>query len=342
MSTELSQGKHGDIPKMTFSTKAVERRQQLDIWREFHAELIESDALAEDKTRFDGTVEVFNLGEIQFNRYTQAPAEFSRTSGHLRTSDMDHWVFSVVRKGQIDLSAGDKTVAAKPGSLTLLSFAQAYSGRMAQTEYSNIFLARDDFWDIAQNLDHASFKTFDGPMASILSAFIVSVDNQIDKLNVADGKSVNDAFAALLKAVMRPDPDSLEAADTAIGGTQLELARRFINSNLQSPDLSADRICSELHMSRRRLYYLFEQYGGVSKYIKTRRLAACYKALVVLSGDVHIGTVAYNWGFNNLPSFYRQFKEQYGFRPSEARSAHLSGYKADDGDLQTLADWLAR
>jgi AraC-like DNA-binding protein len=342
LSAEPSDGKLGEIPKMVFSTKAVERRQQLDIWREFHAELIDSDALAEDKAGFDGTVEVFNLGEIQFNRYKQAPAEFSRTNGHLRTSDMDHWVFSVVRKGQVDLAAGGKTVTAKPGSLTLLSSAQAYSGKMAETEYTNIFLARDDFWDIAQNLDQASFQIFDGPMASILSAFIVSVDNQIDKLNIADGRSLNEAFATLLKAAIRPDQDSREAADTAIGGTQLELARRFINANLQSPHLSVERICSELRISRRRLYYLFEQYGGVSKYIRTRRLAACYKTLVAVNGDVHIGTVAYNCGFTNLPSFYRQFKEQYGFRPSEARSAHLSGYKADDGDLQTLADWLAR
>ncbi|TDH35654.1 helix-turn-helix domain-containing protein [Pseudohoeflea suaedae] len=330
------------IPRMIFSTRAVDRRQQLDLWREFHADLIESDALAEDKSSFDGTVEVLDLGDIQFNRYKQAPAQFSRTNGHLRTSGMDHWVFSVIRKGQVDLAAGDKTVTARPGSLALLSSAQAYTGKMVETEYTNIFFARDDFWDIAQDLDRASFQLFDGPMASILSTFIVSVDNQIDKLTAVDGKSLNDAFSALLKAVVRQDAGSLEAADSAIGGTQLEMARRFINANLQSPDLSPERICAELRISRRRLYYLFEQYGGVAKYIKTRRLAACYKALVTLEGSEHISTVAYRFGFTNVPSFYRQFKEQYGFRPSEAGEAHRSGYRSDDGDLQTFAEWISR
>lgn len=327
---------------MVFSTTAVDSRHQLEIWREFHTQLIESDALSEDKTSFNGTVEAFNLGEIQFNRYKQAAAEFSRTNGHLRTGEMDHFVFSVVRNGQVDLAAGDRTVTAKAGSLALLSSAQAYSGKMGETEYTNIFLARDDFWDIAQDLDRASFQLFEGPMASILSTFIVSVDDQINKLSIAEGKSLNDAFGTLLRAVIRQDARSLEEADSAIGGTQLELARRFINSNLQSPHLSADRVSSELRISRRRLYYLFEQYGGVANYIKTRRLAACYKALVAVDGNEHIGSVAYRFGFTNLSSFYRQFKEQYGFRPSEARVAHVSGYTAADSDFQTLADWLVR
>jgi AraC-like DNA-binding protein len=93
-------------------------------------------------------------------------------------------------------------------------------------------------------------------------------------------------------------------------------------------------------MSRRQLYYLFERHGGVASFIRKRRLAACYNQLKEVTEKNAIGSIAYEYGFTNLSSFYRQFQAQYGLRPSEVRSAWLSGHKPGTTKAATFAEWL--
>jgi AraC-like DNA-binding protein len=95
-------------------------------------------------------------------------------------------------------------------------------------------------------------------------------------------------------------------------------------------------------ISRRQLYYIFEQHGGVMKFIGQRRLAACYGALVTLTEKRMISSIAYEYGFTNLSSFYRQFQARYGFSPGEARSAWLNGHTPRRTTGGSFADWLSR
>jgi hypothetical protein len=48
---------------------------------------------------------------------------------------------------------------------------------------------------------------------------------------------------------------------------------------------------------------------------------ACDLALAKISDGKQISAIAYECGFTNLSSFYRQFTARHGFSPSEARSA---------------------
>jgi len=76
-------------------------------------------------------------------------------------------------------------------------------------------------------------------------------------------------------------------------------------------------------MSRSNLYRLFEDGGGVARYIRRERLL---EARAVLSNPATarpVAAVAEDLCFADASSFSRAFKREFGYTPSEARSAVL-------------------
>jgi AraC-like DNA-binding protein len=244
--------------------------------------------------------------------------------------------------GSLVVDSDRKGFGAKAGDLALYSYATPFAGKLDQAEYSSLFFGRDDFWDIAHELDGASQLLIKGPLSQIIADFLLSVKDRAHMLTVTDAAAVSEAFGALVRAMARRTPATLEAARAPIAATQFDRVRCFIAENLKSPDLTPDMICARLGLSRRNLYYLFEQHGGVAAFIKNRRLAACQRALTKSSERKLISSIAYEYGFTNPSAFSRQFQARYGFSPSEARSAYINGHNAHVVAGNTFVDWLMR
>ncbi|MBO9630711.1 MAG: AraC family transcriptional regulator, partial [Shinella sp.] len=80
-------------------------------------------------------------------------------------------------------------------------------------------------------------------------------------------------------------------------------------------------------MSRATLYRLFEPVGGVTDYIRTRRLRAAFDMLTN-DGKRTVGEVAYACGFPDISTFSRAFRHQFGMSPSEVRDIGDRGPRA--------------
>lgn len=178
-------------------------------------------------------------------------------------------------------------------------------------------------------------------MAQIVRDFMLSMIARANSLTMADASALNDAFGNLIRALVTNNPTAIEAAKAPIAAAQFDRARRYINANLKMPGLTPDAVCANVGVSRRQLFYLFEQQGGVATYIRNRRLAACYSALSKAEDGRQISTVAYEHGFTNVSSFYRQFAARYGFGPGEARAAARTGQFPSRKET-TFVDWLQR
>jgi AraC-like DNA-binding protein len=73
-------------------------------------------------------------------------------------------------------------------------------------------------------------------------------------------------------------------------------------------------------MSRATLYRVFEQLGGVRRYIQQRRLKGAYQRLTdPVHASERIGTIAAGFGFGNDSAFSRAFRETYGMSPTNLR-----------------------
>ena len=334
-------GDRKPIPSLQFSTESIEAKEQFEVWRDLMAPMADVELPAAAGIGFRASAQAYDLGAFHLFSFDTDPAAFIRTDEHVRKSGIDHWCLSIVNKGDLEIVPGSRQ-SATTGDMLLQTYAAPFSGVVGGDGLSCVFLSRDDFSDDADELDGMAGENLAGPMSPILRGFIVSLENQANRLSAAEIPAVSEAFSHLLKATVRPNADTLEAARSPIAATQFALARRLIDGNLKSPDLTPDMICFRMGVSRRQLYYIFQPHGGVMKFITQRRLAACHNALVAQAGKKRVSSVAYEYGFTHLSSFYRQFQARYGFRPGEARSAWLHGHMLRKTTGDTFADWLAR
>ncbi|MGV8831761.1 MAG: helix-turn-helix domain-containing protein [Devosia sp.] len=330
----------GQVPRLKFSTDAVRKEEQFDAWSSFNS-MAELEAITPPAEGFKASSTSYRLGGLQLTSFQLAPMKINYTQNIQRRLGLDHWCLSVATKGPVGYQNSENEVAVAPGHLLLHSYASPFSGVMENTHYSSVFFARDDFWDIADHLDRGAHKLAHGPMAQIVRDFMLSMIARADGLTQTDASALSEAFGNLVRALVTNNPATIEAAKLPIAAAQFDRARRFINANLKMPGLTPDAVCANIGVSRRQLYYLFEQQGGVASYIRNRRLAACYSTLAKSGAVRLISSVAYEYGFTNVSSFYRQFAARYGFGPGEARVAARSGQVPSITEC-AFVDWLRR
>ncbi len=78
-------------------------------------------------------------------------------------------------------------------------------------------------------------------------------------------------------------------------------------------------------MSRSNLYRLFEDIGGVARYIQRERLLEAQSILSDPARTQSISAIAEDLCFADASSFSRMFRREFGHSPSEVRSAALAG-----------------
>ncbi len=98
---------------------------------------------------------------------------------------------------------------------------------------------------------------------------------------------------------------------------------QYVDRELRDPDLDPSKVAGHFGISVRYVHKLFAQQGlTLGAYIKTKRLEKVYFELAApASREQKIANVAKHWGFNDLSTFARAFREKYGCKPSEARFA---------------------
>lgn len=299
------------VPHLHFNTEGIRHEEQFDAWRNFNGALADLDPITPRSQGFRASADSYHFGSLQLTSFQLSPMSFRYTTETIRRSGLDHWCITAVTRGPLGYKSEDTELNIPAGELILHSFARPFSGVMAETNSSSMFLSRDDFWDIAGHLDKATHQLIRGPVALILQDFLVSLANRASELTVPEASAVGDAFGQLLRAMIVNSPGALEAAQAPIAAVQFDKARRYINANLHSPNLSPDQICANIGISRRQLYYLFEEQGGVATYVRNRRLAACYAALSKSSDGKLVSSIAYEYGFTNPSAFYRG-RPQFG------------------------------
>ncbi len=101
--------------------------------------------------------------------------------------------------------------------------------------------------------------------------------------------------------------------------SRAEAVRAYIEDHLDDPDLGVDRLCRRFALSRRTVYRMFADDGGVGRYLTERRLARAFGALGAASPSRGlINAVALDCGFDDQRRFRRLFRQRFAIAPSDA------------------------
>ncbi|WP_407866636.1 helix-turn-helix transcriptional regulator [Phyllobacterium phragmitis] len=309
------------IPTFEFSTLSLPPEEQFLAWRASYAPMVDLTEPDDFSVDFAGEQVLWDLDNLVISRVRTHGLGFASLAGHVRRDPMDHWLITVMLKGKSTTIAPTRMLEGRIGSVQIHPLGKVFEGQLTDCEMLQLFVPRDFFRGMAHVLDAAEFSARDDGMARFLAEYLIGLVRCLPSLDSGDLPRLVKATRAMILACVAPSADHFEQAGDMIANVLLERARRFVQANIISRDLSAKVLQRELGVSRSRLYRLFKPYGGVFRYIQHRRLLDAHAALADPNDSRRILDIAEEYGFTDAPEFSRAFKREFGYSPSEVRMA---------------------
>lgn len=90
-----------------------------------------------------------------------------------------------------------------------------------------------------------------------------------------------------------------------------------LEADIESPELNITKVCSDLAMSRSKLFYIVKGLTGETPGVFFKKYKLNRSAELLRSGDYNISEVADITGWSSLALFSRNFKQHFGITPTE-------------------------
>lgn len=163
----------------------------------------------------------------------------------------------------------------------------------------------------------------DSPLGALLASGLDAAWAQIPHLGPDLGEAVLQNLSGLVALACGASPEGRNLAGTGARSVRLDAAMAFVTRHLAEPEMSPARAAAALGVSVRYLHKLFEPNGeSFAQFVTRRRLEACRAALESPTGAGRsVADIAFGWGFNSLPTFYRAFAAAFDAAPGDVRDA---------------------
>jgi AraC-like DNA-binding protein len=331
-----------------FSTENLPVRDQFDAWQGWFDGVFDVET-ENPEAGFAATSTIWTVGDLTFSRVKAPALSAMRGKALLRSSPIDHWSLTLGRSRTLGMAGEGLPLDVPPSVPFVASLGTNLVSSRPADERLQLYLPRDGFRELAPLLDAALGQPLDTPLGRLLGDYLGLLERSLGEIEAADAPRLTNAVRAMVLACLGPSSDSLDAAGSQINLTRREKARQFIDRNLRDPRLDAAMLCREIGMSRTQLYRLFQEDGGIARYVRQRRLMRAHADLADPSGGTSITLIAASLCFEDASSFSRAFKQEFGVNPRDVRAAAAAGQSlrhrpraARDGAPATLRECLAR
>ncbi|WP_414463747.1 AraC family transcriptional regulator [Hyphomicrobium sp. DY-1] len=276
---------------------------------------------------FAGRVESVALANGAIGRVRMSPIVAIKTKSNISQSPIDCIHGNLIISGELKVDQGDTSNIAKRGDLVLYeSFSPVTLTERPDAPCDNLaFIIPTSAFPKAQDVDH-KFSNVLIPSEKLVGPLAGCLTMLAQTLCTAPAEEL----AALFQACISLLPMSvgfIECDRQPNIPKNYLLARLldYIDHNLSDPELSPPHVAEQFGISVRYLHKLFVQFGTTfSAHVTTERLKRIKWDLEVSSGRrPSISALAYRWGFNDLSTFHRAFKKQFGCTPSNAHYQEL-------------------
>jgi len=235
----------------------------------------------------------------------------------------DRYCFLVMqRSGRMQmLQQGNRAFELRPGEMMLMDSLSpcnmVFSGLV---DHASIHLERSE---VQRHLRPGQRLFGKIPTANVsgqlLHGMVKQLLNTHQDLSLSEGQTLQDVIVLLLTQALQFRAATI-STDLSSGHLQ-RAARQLIEQQLDDAMLSPPTLAQQLGISLRQLYRLFDEDGGVSRYIQQRRLMRSAEDLrsPYLEHE-SITQIAYRCGFTDSAHFSRAFKKHFSCTPSEYRA----------------------
>jgi AraC-like DNA-binding protein len=295
-----------------FSTRLLRPRDQLEAWRGWFSpvlELVPKDGMVD---RFPGELRIWKLGGLAMS-WTSAPsAVVQRTSRQVRRDPVDHWVISYCLRGAHAATTAGVTVEVPAKVPFLWSLGQDFLHERTGIDRIQFFLSRDAYRDLAPLLDASLGSTLQTPLGRLLGDYMIALARHLPEIADSDFAGIRSAVGAMVAAAVAPSAGRMAAARGQIDVGRKERVRQAVRRHLRTPTLEPKSLGRLVGMSRSNLYRLFEDVGGVARYIQRERLLEAKTVLSDAASTQSISAVAEDLCFPDASSFALSLYVEFG------------------------------
>jgi len=327
------------VQKLTYDISSTATPHAVEQWRENLSQVVETRISKEERPEFHARLRASFAGHALFMETQSCSQIMERSPSLIRANEFDHISICVVQSGEHRADHNGVSVALKPGDVLLTHHARPSIGTYSAFKCLRLHLPRSMAPPFLRDRD-VNGVVLKGALAStrLLTRHIGDVWDSLSDLAPSEvAASVEAAFlmvAGNLHANIALEPDHC----AAVRRTVKRAIQSFIDERLDDPRLGPDAICASFHISRAKLYRLFEAEGGIASHIRASRLDRCWDRLRIRGREAgSIASLAYSSGFNSDVSFTRAFRRRFGASPREVRDSAVPSRHWHPGNEATLS-----
>lgn len=272
---------------------------------------------------FSARLESFTVEAGSFGRTKMSPLIGSRDRLEISRSPESCLYANYVLAGQLHVDQGDRVSSAKPGDLIIYDSA---------TPLKHIKVGDEGFEDLAFSIPKSRIKA-EGrrientliPARMIIAPLVGCFSYLTRPMSSAASdelEAVASACAAYLPLALGWTTGGEQGAKLATVPNRYETELlKFIDDQLANADLSPRMAAQHFEISVRYVHKLFAMRGTTfGNYVRAKRLNRIRRDLHSLPRSQPVSMLAYRWGFNELSTFLRAFKKEFGCTPGQYRS----------------------
>jgi AraC family transcriptional activator of tynA and feaB len=277
---------------------------------------------------FEGRVESILLENGVVGRVRVTPIIAMKTKSNIANSFDECIQGNFVLSGELKVVQGKRTNIARPGDLVLYhSYAKMIHTVKPDVNgfFDNIsfIIPKSHFYAVpnAEDLFYNCLLT-KNEMIKPLENCLELIAKNLHSASSDELSSLLNACIALLPLSVGRFGNVVMKTETAKMGHIMSEVLNFIDKNISNPNLSARVTAEHLGVSIRYVHKLFAHLGTTfSSHLTAQRLEHIKSELVAFSDRhrVSVSALAFQWGFNDLSTFNRAFKERFGCTPSHFR-----------------------
>jgi AraC-like DNA-binding protein len=319
------------VTPIVFSTRSIGAAKRMEAWRDWFYPIFDISSDERSTTKFCAENKVWDIGGILLSSAAAPATRVTRGRLNISRAPADHWVITYNRRGETTIATDKTTLHAATSVPFLWSLGDKTSSVRTSIDRVQLLLPRDMFRDIAPLLDASRGSVLNTPLGKMLGDYMIFLESHLGAVATGDLPRLTEAVRGMVAACVAPTAERAEVAASEIEHGRRERVCRLIHSRLRSPLLTPAMICEIAGISRSQLYRLFEQSGGVLRYMQRQRLLQSYALLSDPENEQPVLSIAESFCFENASSFSRAFRKEFGHSPSEIKSAAVAGMPFSTG-----------
>ena len=326
----------GLLRSLTFDTDGLSPDAAFAKWAEL---MVGYDVGRSDSSlSFSARAQAWRVGPLVISRSRLGAVRVTRTREQIARDDWQHYSLVLPIEGAWDVISDGRQTRSDPGVVTIFDNDRPYTTTTTSLDAIVVMVDRHTIDSALGDVDLHCYR-LNHPAGRLLADYLALLTTYLPTLPEAEAPFVAWSTLSMIVSSIR----SSVCCPMRVRKTTLARhARRIIDSKLGA-GLTPDRIQAEINVSRATLYRLFAPFGGVSSFIRERRLTRIH-ALVAAGEPFMVKAMASRFGFASGTQLSRSFSARFGYSLSQlsARSVPAQAGFRGSGVRDEFRHWIDR